>query len=71
VSFPHSLLSPLHPLPPRATALVDHIVVVMVMKRSFTYLLSRHPTVDARPIELSYPDEQNNLPLWHACLRGS
>ena len=46
-----------HALPPRATAGVDHIVVVMMENRSFDHLLGWHPTAEARQTGLSYPDE--------------
>ena len=46
-----------HALPPRATAGVDHIVVVMMENRSFDHLLGWHPTAEARQTGLSYRDE--------------
>src|SRR5581483_7074331 len=46
-----------HSLPPRATAGVDHIVVVMMENRSFDHLLGWHPTADGRQAGLSYPDD--------------
>ena len=44
-----------HSLPPRATATVDHIVVVMMENRSFDHLLGWHPTANGRQLGLSYP----------------
>jgi phospholipase C len=44
-------------LPPRATARIAHIVVVMMENRSFDHLLGWFPTADARQTALSYPDE--------------
>src|SRR5262245_25439797 len=50
-----------HSLPPRATASVDHIVVVMMENRSFDHLLGWHPTANAMQSELSYLDETGTL----------
>ena len=44
-------------LPPRATARIEHIVVVMLENRSFNHLRGWLPTADARQTALSYPDE--------------
>ena len=37
-----------HPLPPRDTSGVDHIVVVMMENRSFDHFFGWHPTADAQ-----------------------
>jgi phospholipase C len=50
-----------HALPPRATAGVDHIVVVMMENRSFDHLLGWHPTANAMQEGLSYPDKTGTL----------
>lgn len=50
-----------HPLLPRATSKVDHIVVVMIENRSFDHLLGWYPTADVMQTGLSYPDELDNL----------
>jgi len=47
-------------LPPRATARIEHIVVVMLENRSFDHRRGWLPTADARQTALSYPDEQGN-----------
>ena len=44
-------------LPPRATARIAHIVVVMLENRSFDHLRGWLPTADARQTALSDPDE--------------
>ena len=48
-----------HPLPPRDTSGVDHIIVVMMENRSFDHLFGWHPTADAQNQGLSYPDPDN------------
>ena len=50
-----------HALPPRSTASVDHIVVVMMENRSFDHLLGWHPTANGRQFGLSYPDENGSF----------
>jgi phospholipase C len=50
-----------HDLPPRATAGVDHIIVVMMENRSFDHLLGWHPTADAMQDGLAYPDKTGTL----------
>jgi len=52
-----------HVLPPRATATVDHIVVVMMKSRSLNHLLGGHSTADVRATDLSSPDDQSRRPL--------
>jgi len=47
-------------LPPRATARIEHIVVVMLENRSFDHRRGWLPTADARQTALSYPDERGN-----------
>ena len=44
-----------HSLPPRATATVDHIVVVMMENRSFDHLLGWLPNANGRQTGLTYP----------------
>jgi phospholipase C len=50
-----------HALPPRDTAGVDHIVVVMMENRSFDHFLGWHPTADGIQAGLSYPDIDGTL----------
>src|SRR5438309_7390349 len=51
-----------HSLPPRATAGVDHIVVVMMENRSFDHLLGWHPNANAMQTGLSYSDGTDTFP---------
>ena len=59
---PPAFATPTDPqsLPPRATARIEHIVVVMLENRSFDRRRGWLPTADARQTALSYPDEQGN-----------
>jgi phospholipase C len=48
-----------HSLPPRATARVDHIAVVMLENRSFDRLLGWHPIAGAGQADFAYLGEQD------------
>jgi phospholipase C len=49
-----------HALPPRATAQVDHIVVVMLENRSFDHLLGWLPNANGMQSGLTYPAKDGN-----------
>src|SRR4029453_11608390 len=48
--------------PPRATASIDHIVVVMMENRSFDHLLGWLPNANGRQLGLPYPAGDGRSP---------